>query len=193
MVIQDIGLEKINDFKADSKLNSTVGRDKWAKGQQLIYQFAFSNEEIIDFAKANFSAITRRVDRSNQNKIEQTVFQSGNDVQIMESLQDSLGVGLRIPNDYFVALIEEDEFAWIRFESEDVSSNILIQKIDYVDRSQLSPIGIKAIRDSIGRLYVASEVENSFMKINDIDLPLITSTTDINGYYAIEARGIWGN
>ena len=29
------------------------------------------------------------------------------------------------------------------------------------------------------------------MQVNDIDLPMIVSATEINGNYALEARGIW--
>lgn len=192
MMINDLGREKINDLKSNSKMNSTVGRDKWAKGQQLIYQFAFNDDELIDYLKSNFKAISKRIDNSNENKIESTVFQSGTDFGIIRKLEDSLSVSLKIPNDYNEALIEsEDGFAWLRFDTEDIISNILIYKVDYVDRSQLTPEGIKAIRDSLGRKYVASEIEGTYMKINDIDLPLVTSNLNINGYFSIEARGIW--
>ena len=191
MILEDVGTEKVERVKSEPKLNSTIGRDKWAKGQQLVYQYAYSKETLIDNIKNNFGAITKRIDQSNHQKIESTVYQSGVDVALIRDLEDSLNVSLRLPNDYQKAILEQNSFAWVRFDSEDFISNILIKKLPYTDKSQLTIDGLKAVRDSLGRKYISSEIEGSYMKINDIDLPLITRTETINGYYAIEARGIW--
>lgn len=79
----------------------------------------------------------------------------------------------------------------MRRESPDVSSNILLKKMPYSDKDQLSKKGIKALRDSIGRKYVSSEVPGTYMKVNDKDLPMFTYNTKVNNCYALEARGIW--
>ena len=190
LVIQDIGVENTRKAKSDPTFNSTVGRDKWAKGQQLIYLFGYDKESLIDNLKNNFGVIAQRVKNADQKKIEQTVFQSGNDINIMEKIKSNLGIDIRIPSDYFEAINQED-FAWLRMETEKISSNIIIQRIPYTDQSQLSKSGIKSIRDTIGRKYISTDIEGTYMKINDLDLPMYTSTKTINGNYALEARGIW--
>ncbi|MEL7161115.1 MAG: DUF4837 family protein, partial [Bacteroidota bacterium] len=46
-------------------------------------------------------------------------------------------------------------------------------------------------RDRVGREYISSTLANTYMKVNDTDLPLFTSNTELNGAFAIEGRGIW--
>jgi hypothetical protein len=67
----------------------------------------------------------------------------------------------------------------------------MIHRIPYIKQEQFSEDGIKAIRDSLGKKYITTDVEGAFMQINDRDLPLITRATTLNGNYAFEARGIW--
>ena len=190
LIVQDIGSENARKAKEDKSFNSTVGRDKWAKGQQIIYQFGYGEEELINGLKKNFSAIAQRVKNIDRKRIEQTVFQSGNDLNLMESIQATLGINIRIPQDYFEAGNEGRDFKWLRMETEKISSNILIKKMPYTDQSQLTKLGIKSVRDTIGK-YISSEIQGSYMKINDFDLPMFVSVKTVNGKYAIEARGIW--
>ena len=46
-------------------------------------------------------------------------------------------------------------------------------------------------RDSIGRKYISSTLPDTYMQINDEDLPMLTQATTLNNNYALEARGIW--
>ena len=50
--------------------------------------------------------------------------------------------------------------------------------------------GIKEIRNTLGK-YVSTEIENTYMYINDVDLPMFLKTMQIDNHYAVEARGIW--
>jgi hypothetical protein len=43
----------------------------------------------------------------------------------------------------------------------------------------------------IGKEYFGSTLDNTFMKINDQDLPLFVEQMELNGTYALEGRGIW--
>ena len=38
---------------------------------------------------------------------------------------------------------------------------------------------------------MSTEIENTYMRINDVDLPMMIQATEINGNYTVEARGIW--
>ncbi|MEZ4985981.1 MAG: DUF4837 family protein [Saprospiraceae bacterium] len=101
-----------------------------------------------------------------------------------------MGVKMRIPEEFKPALAEPD-IVWLRRETSEASSNILVKKIPYTDQTQLTAAGIKAIRDSIGRDYISSTLPGTYMRINDVDLPMFVETTRINGDYALQARGIW--
>ena len=189
IILEDIGNEKVSRAKDESKYNTSVGRDKWAKGQLLIYQFGFSRSELINNVKKNFSGISKKINEADKGKIEATVYLDGENKAMKEKLKGLIGVNLRIPNDYIMAS-EEPEMIWLRKETHESSSNIVLRKLKYTDQSQLTKAGLKEIRNDIGK-KISSEIPDTYMRINDIDLPMLSSIKTINNYYAIEARGIW--
>ncbi|MCB0557441.1 MAG: DUF4837 family protein [Lewinellaceae bacterium] len=190
MIINDIGEENARKAKEDKAYNSTLGRNKWGKGQLLIYEFGYSEDELIAILKENFPAVRKRVNEHDENKINAYVYLSGENKRLEEEIKQDLNVSIRLPGDYFQA-INDNEIIWLRRETDETSSNIILKKIPYTDRSQLSKENIIAIRDSIGKQYISSTLPGTYMQSNGIDLPILTNVTKINGYYTLEARGIW--
>lgn len=191
LVAGDLGQEKIRKAKEiPQEFNTTVGKDKWAKGQLVIYQFGNSEDELMQNLKNNFPAIKKRVNKADKEKIDASVYLDGENQSLKREVKEKFGINIRIPSDY-IGAISKDNFMWMRREIPEVSSNIIISKYSYKDQSQLTREGIKAIRDSLGRTFISSELPNTYVRVNDIDLPLFVSQTNINGNFAIEARGIW--
>ncbi len=99
---------------------------------------------------------------------------------------------MMVPGDYVLADYDENhDFMWLRKISDKTLNNILIHKAPYVDSTQLSLTGMKAIRDTLGLHYVSSDKERSYMKIDDINLPLFHDFTKINDNHAGRLRGVW--
>ncbi len=189
-VLQDIGTEKARRAKEEPTYSTVIGKDKWAEGQLLVYQFSYSDDLLIENIKKNFPAIAKRLYKADENKIDASLFLDGENRPLVEEVRTKMGVQIRIPKDYFLAL-SNNELIWIRKETQKYSSNLLIKKIKYTDQSQLTREGIKSVTDSVGRKYVSSQLPNTYMKINDVDLPMFVDAKTINGKYALEARGIW--
>lgn len=191
LIRNDIGEEKVKQAKEDKKFRSLVGRDKWAREQVLIYLFAHTDDELIESIKNNFAAAAKRLDKDNRGRIEATAFFGGEvNRTLMEEVKNKMDAELRIPQKYFQA-ISDGDVIWLRMETDAVSSNIMLKRVPYTDKKQLSREGIKAIRDSIGRKYVSTEEANTYMHINDKDLPMYVSAKTVNNNYVLEARGIW--
>ncbi|NRB50993.1 MAG: DUF4837 family protein [Saprospiraceae bacterium] len=186
----DLKQERLDKAKNDPNYTSTVARDKWAKNQLLVYQFAYSDDDLIENIKKNFPAVAKRVQEADRAKIEATIYFGGENPAIQAEVADKMGTKIRVPSDYNLAISNED-LIWMRREIDNINSNLLIRKIGYTDQSQLSKQGIKAIRDSLGRAYVSSTLPDTYMRINDIDLPMFTSIKTLNNKYTLEARGIW--
>lgn len=182
-------LNKLNT-KNNENLNSIVGKDKWAKGQLVIYQFAKNEQELIFNIKKDFNTIQKRIYNADKYKLDGNVYQQGIDENIIKELENSLSIYLKIPKDYGISLREDNTF-WLRKETENVSSNILITKIPYTNRAQLTKTGLKKLRDELGRKYISSQIEDSYMKTNDIDLPIYSYQRTLDKKYTIENRGIW--
>ncbi|NUN99049.1 MAG: DUF4837 family protein [Saprospiraceae bacterium] len=191
LIRSDIGEEKAQQAKTDKKLRSLVGRDKWAKDQVLIYQYAHSDDDLIESIKNNFAAAAKRLDKDNMARIEATAF-FGNEVnrKLMEEVKTKMDAEMRVPEKYFQA-VSDGEVIWMRMETDAISSNLILKRVPYTDKKQLSKEGIKAIRDSIGRKYITTSEANTYMRINDTDLPMYVSAKTLNNNYVLEARGIW--
>ncbi len=190
LILNDIGAEKARRAKEDPTYNTAIGRDKWAEGQMLIYQFAYSDDDLIKNIKKNFPAIAQRIRKTDEEKIDASLFLDGENRKLMSELQEKLGVEMRIPSDFKLATSNE-EIIWMRRDGKDFISNLILKKIPYTDQSQLTKEGIKIVRDTIGKKYISSQIANSYMRINDVDLPMFVNTTTLNNKYALEARGIW--
>lgn len=190
MIINDIGEEKARKAKEDKDYSSALGRDKWAKGQLLIYEFGYSEDELIEILKENFPAVRKRVNEHDAKKVSAYVYLNGENKKLSAEVKADMGVSIRMPSDYFLAINDEDVI-WMRRETDEASCNIILKKIPYTDRSQLTRENIIALRDSIGKKYVSSTLPRTYMQTNAVDLPVLDFTTRINGLYALEARGVW--
>lgn len=190
LIRQDIGAEKIRAARESGKISPIVGKDKWASGQTIVYQYDFSYDALMNSIVKHFPSVKKKFQEADKVKIDATVYLDGENRTVMNEVTNKMGVNIRIPKDYFVAL-SDGEVIWMRKETNVLSSNIIMKKLPYTDQAQLSKSGIKAIQDSIGRKYVSSTIPNTYMRINDVDLPLLTTVTTINNRYALEARGIW--
>ena len=186
----DIGAENFRRAKEDPKYNTTIGRDKWAKGQLLIYSFAFGQNLLIHNIKKNFPALMKKIKEADRKQMESTVYVIGSDYKIEDKIKTKFNAEMRIPKDYFVA-VEDSNSLWLRLEGKKYSSNLIIHQLKYTDRSQLTKEGLKMIRDSLGKLYITTEIDGAYMRTNDKDLPIFTKNIELNGNYALEARGIW--
>lgn len=190
LIRNDLGEEKLYRSREDPTYNITIGRDKWAKGQILVYQFAWSRDNLVENLRNNFPTVYQRIEQLERDRIDATIFFQGENPKAQGEVQEKMGASIRIPNDYFVA-VSNDEVVWVRKETDDLSSNLMFHKLPYESQQQLSKEGIKAIRDSLGRKYVQSTLPNTYMRINDVDLPMLTEAKTIKDKYALEARGIW--
>lgn len=184
-----IGETQFEKARLDAKYNLVQIKDRWAKGQMIIFQFGRNRQELMDNLIKNNPLIIKKIYDHDKPKLEATVYLDGRNEELEREIFDNFGIRMRIPKGYFKALGEPDVY-WIRFEQDKISNNIFISREAYTDPSQISKENIKAIRDSLGR-FVSTQIENTYMRINDVDLPMFTKVTQVDNKYAMEARGIW--
>lgn len=190
LVINAIGEENVRRAKTDPTYNSAIVRDKYAKGQLIAYQFAYSEAALLTNIGKNFPATAEKFRRADQKKLESFLFSVGENRKVADDVQRILGVKMRIPKTYVLAS-KKDSVIWLRQETGKLSSNIIIKKLPLSDVSQFNKAGIIAIQDSIGRKYLSSQLSNTYMYISETDLPLFVDTITVNKREVLEVRGIW--
>jgi hypothetical protein len=144
----------------------------------------------VEHLKFNLPTLVKKVRKQDAVQLGANVYQSGRNAKLEGELETKMNLRLKIPNDYKVAINDGKAF-WLRKETEKASFNLLISKFPYTDTKQFSVKNLKLMRDSLGRKYVSSRTPNSYMVVNDLDLPLYGQAVSVNGKYAFEGRGIW--
>ena len=189
LVKKIIGDAQFEKARMDPKYNLVQLKDKWAKDQLIIFQFGRNQRELIDNLKKNQPLILQKIREHDRPKLEATVYLDNRNEELEREVYENFGIRMKIPRGYYKA-IGDDNLYWFRHEQEKISNNIFISRLPYTDVSQISEENIKAVRDSLGK-FVSTRADNTYMRINDIDLPVFTKVTRVDNKYALEARGIW--
>lgn len=190
MVKSDLPDAKIEQADVDG-FTTAVANNKWATGQQLIYLIGRDERELKTGLSAAYPAIVDRLKERERERIEATTYFEGGNSAVERTIRSRTGARLRIPGDYELAPIEDTTVVWLRKQIPEGSVNILVNRVSYDDQQQLTRQGLKELRDELGAKYISSTTPGTFMRINDQDLPFFLETTDVNGNYALEGRGIW--
>lgn len=165
-------------------------RDKWATDQILLYLIGPNEEQLAASVEEYFPKISEQVRAHDLKQIQSKAYLKGDNPPLIKKVKSKFDISMKVPAD-FVTAMEEDSLLWLRKDYEDVTVNLVMQLLPYTSQEQFSKEYIKTVRNHFGRQYVSSSSENSFMIINDEDLPMYTFNRQVNGNFALEARGIW--
>ncbi|TXF90131.1 DUF4837 family protein [Neolewinella aurantiaca] len=190
MVVEDLSDARIQQVKEEG-FGTAVARNKWATGQQLIYLMGRNQAELLAGMSTAYPAVVKRIAERENERIKITTYFQGVNRMLGEKVAERTGATMDIPGGYDMVPVESDDFAWLRKKTKNGSLNIMATRVPYEDQSQLTKEGLITIRDQVGREYLSTTLDSTFMKVNDRDLPFFVSTTELNGHYALEGRGIW--
>lgn len=190
IIQKDLGPEKVDRAKTDTKFHTVVGHNKWARGQLVTFIFGNSQQALSENIKSSFPNIAKRVHDFDQSQIGNYAYLKGRNIAIEKTIKEKMGAEMNIPQEYFVA-IDEENTIWLRKETTKLSANIFIHKLPYTSQSQFTQEGIRSIRDSLGKKYVTTDVTGAYMRTNDVDLPMFAIPMELHGSYAVEVRGVW--
>jgi hypothetical protein len=188
MVRNDLGPEKLAELQQKGKGYSvTTGQDKWALKQQLYYVSGLGEDKLTACVINNFPAIARKISERDQAIVKSTAYQGGEDSKLEGDVFAKFGLNLKVPKGFKLAKYDShSNTLWLRSDEREFVGNIIIHKLPYKDKSQLTKAGLKQIRNSVTAI-VTSEQPKTYMRINDEDLPLFVE----NDVYTVQAKGIW--
>jgi hypothetical protein len=192
MVKEDLGNERFNRGLTDSTFNTSVGKDKWANGQIVIYVFANGINALSKAIVDNFDGISSRVNEHDLIQLNQTTYARGENLGLAAVLKERFGADIIIPTDYKTVLdsLEQDKMMWFRKETKTGTMNVVLREYDYSGPELLTEASAKKRFDLFG-INVSSAQPETYIIINNVDLPLLTFDRSINGNYTKEYRGIW--
>lgn len=190
MVKADLGEERLRRALEDENFFSMIGREKWAKGQLVIYIFGKDEEALKKNLVRGFTAVAKRVNQHDYNQLDASVYIDGESFRIAEAIKEKFDFDIQIPGSYQIAM-NRDNFMWIRRDDRETTSSIMITTLPYRNTNQFTKENLISIQDSLGARFISTSELGSYMVTNDEDLPVFVYEKKIDGQYAIEGRGIW--
>lgn len=192
MLRRDLGEERYIKAKEDPTFSTSVGKDKWARGQIIIYLFAKGEKALNKVIRENYSAIAKRIRLHDAEPLDASIFvlRSENKA-MMRDIQERFGFTMRVPGDYIDVKPNVDNFLWLRKDTKKALMNIVVQKFPYESKEQLTVENIIQIRDAYGKQHISSNGIDSYMVTNTEDLPTYDYVYELDGQYTKEVRGIW--
>ncbi|MBI5915749.1 MAG: DUF4837 family protein [Bacteroidetes bacterium] len=187
----DLGAAKLVEVQQGKGYNVTVGQDKWARSQLLFYISGFGEGKLAENIAANFPAIAKKINEKDGETVKANTYQGGENVKLEAEVLAKFGVKMEIPKGYKLAKYDgSTNTLWLRNDDREIIANLLLRKLPYTDKKQLTKVGIKKIRDEVAKI-VTTQQPNSYMHINDVDLPLFVENITLNETYTVQARGVW--
>ncbi len=190
MVLNDLSDQKIQQVRTEG-FGTAVAKNKWATGQQLVYILGKNHNALLTGFSTVYPGVVKRLQEGEDERMRVTTYFEGTNRRLGDTIREVAGANLDIPGGYVRVPLNTDGVIWLRKEVQGASLNIMLTKVPYENQEQLTKEGLKEIRNRLGKEYVSSTTDNTFMQINDTDLPLFTEATELNGAFAIEGRGIW--
>lgn len=192
MLRRDLGEERFLKARQDSSFQTSVGKDKWARGQIIVYLFANGKKKLMETIRTNYSAVAKRIRLHDRPKLDASIYVLKKESPgLIKKIQDKFGITMRIPGDYISVKKDVDNFMWFRKDTKEATLCIVIQKFPYTSVSQLEPSNIIKLRDDYGKTHMSFGEEGNYMVTNTDDLPTYDYTYEIDGQYTREVRGIW--
>ncbi len=192
MIIKDLGDEKYYNAKTKGKITSSVGKDKWARGQIVFYVFGNSHDKMAESIKKHFSAIARRVNQHDEKQLKSNIYVDRINKGLSSKIKEEYGLSIEVPGEYQIASEDKtNKLLWLRKDTKEAILNMVFQSLDYTNQNQLTKEYMIQRRNLFGSKYVSSDDENDVMVVNKDDLPIFDYTLELDGKYTKEFRGVW--
>lgn len=189
-----LGQENIIKARENSGFRYAMRKDVWAKGQRVFYLFAPTLAELPNAIRRAGPKIVEEIYKNDIKISRASAFAGGLNNSAMEEVKEKLGINLEIPKGYRLASNEVlgEDVVWIRHEAQEIGYNILVKVMDYEEATQLNTDNLIKIRNELGQKYITTTTQNAHMttELDNRPYPIFT-TTNINGNYALEGRGLW--
>lgn len=179
----------IVDIEPGNETKSEIRKNVWAQPQVVV---KIKAPTIDDFLKT-LSRDKRRIKTlylENERERMMLAFKRDEDPNIGRQIKENFGFGMVIPNGYFIATMEDD-FCWVRRETEETSIGLLIYTTTYSDTADFHIDSIIKRRNFFTQKFVHGSLDGSYMKVSQAVVQPFANVIDFKGLYAVETRGLW--
>lgn len=168
--------------------------DEFAVGQEVVYLFGHTEEDLINNLRDNKKRIQNLFQVRERERLARAILQRKSGVAATLG-RDKFGIELKIPASYQLVK-EEDNFLWFRqptptTDRADIS--LFFYETEYESEDQLFPENLVQLRNDIMRTRIFGDPANpeSFVTTERREEPPVFNTFSVKNHYAVEMRGSW--
>ncbi len=177
----------------DTSIFSLRMEDEFAVGQEVLYLFGNTEEELIANLQKNGDRLQNLFEVRERKRLEKIILARKN-TEARAEARKNVGIEINVPASYKVAKSQKD-FVWVRQitpsgNRADISLFFYVE--DYVSEEQTFPENILKLRDSVARQHIFGDPEEpaSFIITEKQIIPAFRNMV-INDNFTTEIRASW--
>jgi len=192
--------ESLERIKNEPNLYVFTSEDEFARGQQVMYLFGQTEEQLISAINENAPSLRQFFNQTEEKRLYDKLFSEKASQGLTKSLRDQFGCYMNFPFGYRVEHIFKSEneskgFMWFRQMNPKNDKNLFVTYIPYRSEKVFLPENLIAFRDSVARkqLFADPAKPETYIK-TETDapaLPVSVHETTFNGAYAVRMQGLW--
>lgn len=177
---------KISPAFTESKVE--YANDTWAYPQAIVNIQAKSSEDFAELFKANSEKIMGFFLKAEKDRLKST-YKAMHEKGVYKTLLDEFHIQLYAPTGFQIVK-KDSTFAWIRYDTPQITQNILVYTYPYDSDSTFTEKFQVIKRNLITKRYIPGPTPGSYMT-TEMELPRNFNVFKYNGNYASEMRGLW--
>lgn len=177
----------------DPSIYSLRMEDEYAIGQEVLYLFGNTEDQLIQNLKKNGGRLQNLFEVRERGRLEKIILARKNSAADFEA-KKNLGIEINVPASYQVAKSEED-FLWVRQITPNANRadiSLFFYETDYTSEDQTFPVNILTLRDSITKQHIFGDPEDpTSYVVSEKQVPPAFRNMVINDNFTTEIRGAW--
>lgn len=189
---EGISPETVSRIQQDTSFYLSTIRDEYAKGQEVMYLFGDTEENLIRHLKKDGKKIIDHFNKLEKERLARNLFNNKSTEGVSAFLRREQKVEISIPVGYKLA-DKRDDFVWLRQINPDTDKDIFITWKPYESEYQFLPDSIIAWRDATAKKYLFEDPKNpiSYLVTEREDADVLFQQVNFNNQFAMEIRGLW--
>lgn len=167
--------------------------NQYAKDQKVLQLFGKDDATLIDNILENADVIQNYFNIAEKERLANSLKMTTASRGILSRVNDELGISIKIPGSYELAMLESD-FMWARYlPAVGPSKNLFVYTKDYKSQEEFEPENIIKLRDEIGKKYIYGDPQNpeSFMLTENKFMKPVFRNINFKDRYTVEMKGAW--
>lgn len=189
---QDFTPESLEKIKNDTSFYRFSRKDEYAKGQEVMYLFGDTEQNLILHLKKDGQNIIDHFNAVERSRLESNMFKTRSTQGVTAFLRKEQNIELRVPVGYVLA-DKQDDFIWLRQIESNRDKDVFITWKPYTSEYQLLPDSVVEWRDEVAKKYLYEDPENpiSYIVTERKNFAVVAKQVTLNKHYAMQIRALW--